>query len=793
MNLPNRFQTLFKSDLFRINIDGVVIAIGSVAFTGAFHYALTPYFDGQLRYMLFLLAVSVTTIRSGFFSGVICTLLSGAAAVLLHLKQIGPGAELNIAALILFLVEGLIFNILAERFRRNRGHAIEVDRRATSISKALESTESKLRHMVQSNIVGTLFYHRDGRILDCNDAFLNMLGYTREEFNSGQISWVSLTPPDVLEEDKRRLAKPRTSTGSLSFEKEYLHKDGHRVPVFIAASEMEPSSPEGVAFIVDLTEQKRTQRALALSEEKASIAASLAEIGMWEFLVREKDLVWASPHIYYLYGYEYGRTGNVADWASRVHPDDLHMLSKVFSPGHAGFEAEFRVVWPDGSTRWLATRGRSARDNANRIFGVTYDITAQKLAEEAIRKGEAQMEKSLREAQAANQMKDQFLATLSHELRTPLNAILGWSELIQTMDRNSELFKKATETIYRNAKLQCEMINDLLDLARILNGKFSIAVRDVDLTDIIMDSVESCRLSAQAKQINVSINIESEDTRVLGDPSRLQQILWNLLSNAIKFTPLAGEVRLNAKRIDSMLEIRVEDSGEGIEPEFLPYVFDRFRQADASTARKHGGLGLGLAIVRHLVELHGGTVHAESTGKNNGSHFQILLPIAPERPAAIQDGKVSANRRNADLSYTVRGDLKGKRILAVDDVKDSLELVGEILSSVGATVRMAGSAKEALSIFSNESFDVVVTDLGMPRQDGFYLLSEIRKIEREKSMQRHPVIAVTAYARESDLAKTKAAGFDAHIAKPVSPNSLYKTISSLAESEKRASDFSSQL
>lgn len=371
------------------------------------------------------------------------------------------------------------------------------------------------------------------------------------------------------------------------------------------------------------------------------------------------------------------------------------------------------------------------------------------------------------QAETANRLKDEFLAVLSHELRSPLNPILGWSKLLLTQNFDAVKTKYALETIERNAKLQSQLIEDLLDVSRILRGKLSLNIASVDLDCVITAAIETVRLAAEAKEIELIVDLEP--IQVLGDANRLQQVVWNLLVNAVKFTDVDGQVKIHLSCCDRQAQICVSDTGKGIEPEFLPFVFDSFRQADSTTTRAFGGLGLGLAIVRHLVELHGGTVWAESQGLKQGATFTVLLPsITTVLPA------------DADQVLEDVPTLQGIKVLVVDDEEDTRDLIVFVLEEAGATVRAVADATEVIKIFTQEKFDILLSDIGMPEMDGYTLIKTLRSLPQTKDRQ-IPAIALTAYAGETNHQQILAAGFQKHLAKPVEIEELVKAISQLVK------------
>ena len=397
------------------------------------------------------------------------------------------------------------------------------------------------------------------------------------------------------------------------------------------------------------------------------------------------------------------------------------------------------------------------------------EITERKQAEEERAQLLVREQAARAEAEQANRTKDEFLATLSHELRTPLSAILGWSHLVRTGKLEEPQVSRALETIERNARSQSQLIDDLLDVSRIITGKLQIERRPVDLCSVIDAAVESVRPAFEAKSIQFATEIDADACLVPGDSNRLQQIFWNLFTNAVKFTPEKGRVRVEVKRLPDQVTITVSDSGIGITPEFLPYIFDRFRQADGSTTRVHGGLGLGLSIVQHLVQLHHGKVSVASGGKDQGAAFTVTLPTVLGASELTEEVAVEKSENNGAPSLSRI--LEGFRILIVDDEADSRNLVSAILSQCGSEVSSCESVAEAMKCMRDWKPDLLVSDIGMPVEDGYELIKKVRKL-RSKRAREIPVIALTAYATEDDRARVLSAGFQSHVTKPIEPVDL---------------------
>ncbi len=377
-----------------------------------------------------------------------------------------------------------------------------------------------------------------------------------------------------------------------------------------------------------------------------------------------------------------------------------------------------------------------------------------------------------REAQNANRTKDEFLATVSHELRTPLNAMLGWATLLRTSKMSEDKRDHALETIERNARAQAQLIDDLLDVSRIISGNLRLELRTLDLATIIESALDAVRLAADSKGVRLQFLLDEDARQATGDADRLQQVVWNLLSNAVKFTDRGGLVTARLSRADSQAEISVTDTGRGIDPDFLPHIFERFKQANGTTTRSHGGLGLGLAIVKHLVELHGGTVSAVSAGAKQGSFFRVLLPLSAVQLQGVEPMGPVASR-------IVAPSLEGIRVLVVDDEPDARVLLTAALEGHGAQVRAVGSAAEALREIELDAPNVLVSDIGMPSEDGYSLIRKVRTLLK-KSPTVLPAAALTAYARMEDRSRAMLAGFQSHITKPIDPDELLIVVATLA-------------
>ncbi|MEO7385472.1 MAG: ATP-binding protein [Gammaproteobacteria bacterium] len=408
------------------------------------------------------------------------------------------------------------------------------------------------------------------------------------------------------------------------------------------------------------------------------------------------------------------------------------------------------------------------------------DITANRLAEaEKARLLEAEQVARL-EAEKANRSKDDFLATLSHELRTPLSTILGWAHILKSQANDPEKTRHAADVIQRNARVQVELINDLLDMSRIISGKLRLNLQPVSLPDVIEAAIETVRPAADARDIRIHESLGPETPPVSGDPTRLQQVFWNLLTNAIKFTPERGTVTVTLGVTGSRVEVSVADTGGGIDPALLPHVFERFRQGDSSTAREHGGLGIGLSVVKTLVELHGGVVHAGSEGAGKGTTFTVALPV-PDAAMRVHSRHMATVRAGGSRETGEMTRLDGVKLLLVDDQHQTLEAISRILLHAGAEVATAESVEAALEEMAIRPPDILISDIAMPKRDGYELIRAVRA-----SGSRIPAAALTAFASSEDRTKALVAGFDTHLSKPVEPGELLVTIAMLAARRRRS-------
>jgi PAS domain S-box-containing protein len=516
-----------------------------------------------------------------------------------------------------------------------------------------------------------------------------------------------------------------------------------------------------VAFAVVRT---RAEQQVRRNEERLRFALDAASMGTWDWDLSTNVVEW-SENLARIHGLpDGGFDGTFASYEREIHPDDrarvYASIQRALKEG-VPHDVEYRLVAPDGTMRWCEGKGRVEYEDGRpaRMSGVCMMVTRRKEAELA----------RLAAAEEASRLKDDFLATLSHELRTPLNAILGWVQMLQSGELTAVRAKQAVDVIGRNARLQGQLIEDILDVSRIITGKLEIDRAPVSIPQLVETVVSGIAPAADAKRIRVELRIAAELAPIEGDPKRLHQVLNNVLSNAVKFTPDNGQIILVCEATGGWLDIRVQDSGVGIAPEFLPFVFDRFRQADSRTIRTHGGLGLGLAIARHLIELHGGDISAHSDGLHTGTTISMRLPVPPTAAYDVT--------RDTTLSVTdVR--LDGVTVLVVDDQADSREMLATLLEHRGARSMQSESAESALQILQRQRVDLLIADIAMPNVDGYELMRRLRAAGNET-----PAIAVTAFARSDDRRSALDCGYTAYLSKPIDGRQLAKTVREVVPAE----------
>lgn len=525
----------------------------------------------------------------------------------------------------------------------------------------------------------------------------------------------------------------------------------------------------------NVTTLRRSAAALAESEDRFRKLAERVRVIPWEADARTGQFTYVGPQAEEVLGFAQERWLEQDFWPQHIHRQDRDTAVNFCierSKVEDDYEFEYRMIAKDGSEVWLYDIVNVVREDgaAVTLRGFLIDITERKAAEQERQALLVREQQARHDAERASRSKDEFLATVSHELRTPLTSILGWSQMLQNgLASTPELQQRAAAAIERNARAQAQLIDDILDVARVVTGNLRVERRSIDIASLLSAAIESVRPSAESKGLAVDLHVENELPPIHGDADRMQQVLGNLLGNAVKFTP-KGRVGVTVRLKGSSIIIEVEDTGIGIAPELLPHVFDRFRQGDGTSRRLHGGLGLGLAIVHHLVAAHGGTIEAHSRGEGLGSVFTVKLPVSSTT------AEPAADRTEPKFSAPPRL-LAGSRILIVDDEADVRQLLTLFLSRCGANVHSASSSAEAWNILEEQPIDLLLSDIGMPVEDGYSLMRRIRQSGRE--FARVPSIALTAYARPSDRELAFGAGFLEHQSKPVAMDLLAQTIATL--------------
>ena len=671
---------------------------------------------------------------------------------------------------------------------------LQIRERATGQTKEeLVQALMIMRATLEATLDGILVTDEKGKVTEFNDKYLAMW----------KIPWKSLedgTPVDVREFASRKLADPHRFFSRIA-EIDSTSQDSRDVlqledgRIFERSSKVLSVEGRSVGRLWSFRDATQSYRSEIASRQLAAIVASSDDA------IVGKDL--NSVITSWNHGAEriFGYTAEemIGTSIMRLIPPDRQteeqeILSRIRRGERVDHFETIRLA-KDGRQLNISVTVSPIKDSDGRVVGaskVARDVTERKKAEEALRKASEEAEEANRQrlllldserearsqAERASRMKDEFLATLSHELRTPLNAVVGWANLLRSDKLTATELRKGLDTIERNARIQAQIIEDLLDMSRIISGKVRLNVQRIDLPNVLNQSMETIRATADAKSIHLDSVVDLHVGTILGDPDRLQQVFWNLLNNAIKFTPNGGEVQVLVKRVTTYIEVSVVDTGEGIAPEFLPYVFDRFLQGDASITRHHGGLGLGLAIVKQLVELHGGYVRVRSGGIGKGATFTVRLPLRAIYSELREESRDLQATPQASLTFPDVS-LTNVHILVVDDDVDASELVKRMLEIAGATVSTAGSASEAMERILATRPDVLVCDLGMPGEDGYSLIRKLRGLEKSQESTL-PAIALTAYARWEDRTRAIRSGFQNHLAKPVEPAELLAVVSGLA-------------
>ncbi|HYJ87608.1 MAG TPA: PAS domain S-box protein [Pyrinomonadaceae bacterium] len=652
-----------------------------------------------------------------------------------------------------------------------------------SIEAYIEETTPSADSKVGADLYRAIFTHSNdpiaiidprGFYLEQNSAHAQLLGYTDEELKNR-------TPAIHLgDEVFAEVARELAEKGEYRGEAVSKTKAGETRYIELSAFAMRNDAGELLCYVGikrDITSRKQTEAALQRNEAQLTDFFENSAVAM-HWVGPDGTVIRVNQAELDMLGYERGEYEGHHIAEFHVDPGVIHDILKRLQAGEVlkNYEAQLRCK--DGSIKDARINSSAYFENETFIHTrcFTHDNTerkrAQRESEELFKRERA----ARAEAEKANRLKDEFLATLSHELRTPLNAVIGWSRMLNSGRLDSDSSNHALEVIERNAWAQKQIIEDILDVSRVITGKLQLNLGPVDLVAVVDAALDAMRPALEAKDIKIETIIDASLRMVSGDADRLQQVVWNVLSNAAKFTPAGGQVEICVSQGTTHVLVQVKDSGPGIDPAFLPHVFERFRQADGSTTRTHGGLGLGLAIVRHLVELHGGTITVENRDDGPGASFTIRLPLPSgelRQEALVSAASIFKEAQSEPPS------LEGLQILLVDDETDTLDLISVELAQYGAKVTAVASADEALRALEESGFDLLISDIGMPNTDGYDLIRQIRKLEGNQN-QRIPAVALTAYARIQDRMRAILAGFSTHIAKPVEANELVTVVAGLA-------------
>ena len=647
-----------------------------------------------------------------------------------------------------------------------------------SVKPLSDEFEQRFRLLVESLTDYAVFMiDLSGSMASWNPGVRSVLGYESEEFIGLPFAAI-FTPEDVLRNQPHQELEGARVTGRSDDKRIHVRKDGSRFPADGVVTAIRDDSGGIIAFskvMHDISEAHHASEALRQSEER------------YRLLVEN-----VRDYAIFLLDAE----GHVASWTPEAERIKGYTAEEIVGRHFCVFftEEDRRRGAPEQELRTARTAGRAEGEgwrvhkDGSRFWGD--EIVAPIADETGVLRGFARIVRDLTdrqraalereqlyaEAREANRLKDEFLGTVSHELRTPLNAILGWAHLLEMKgsDVGEALHNRAVRTIARNAEVQAQLVDDLLDVSRIISGKMRLRFGTSNMRDIVMAAVDSLRPAAAAKNVDLRMSSSPMVATIWADADRLQQVVWNLLSNAIKFTSPGGTVEVRAQHSDDVMVLTVTDTGVGIPAEVLPFVFERFRQADSSTTRGYGGVGLGLAIVRHLVELHGGSVHAASAGSGQGATFTVRLPGA----VPLQSGEPASTPEPPPVAADYLPVLTSVRVVVVDDDADTRELLTTVLGEAGADVVAVQSARDALAAIQSRAPDIIIADIGMPEEAGYALIRRVRAIAADRG-GRAPAIALTAYARTEDRERALAAGFQVHLSKPFNPTAVVQVVARL--------------
>ena len=751
-----------------------LIPAGLVALTALVQWLLIQLFGAATTYLIFAWPVIASALLAGFWGGIVATALSLVVAFVMPSTSAWRGIEHAATLpirLLLMAAFGVVISLIIERLQ-SKEHEL---RRRTA----------ELEQITDAMPVYVVRCAADHTFLFVNHSYAHRFGLTAAEVIGRKI-------PDVLGADAYRTLKPyidRTLAGEhVRCETDVNYAGiGRRTMSceYVPERAADGSIRSYVGVIVDVTEQRRFAAAAEADRYRAQLAADAAELGTWEWRL-DTGAVACSPRACQLFGLAPGTPLSPDLFIATVHPADRERVKTVLTRTVEGAESgvlnvsEYRIVRvSDGQERWIRATGRiDPQEGAPlRVVGTVQDVTEHHDARAALEQALAREHAARMQAEEAGRLKDEFLATLSHELRTPLNAILGYTRMLRAGTLPPERSELALEIVERNARLQRQLVDDILDVSRIITGKLRLNPTILDPVGIVELALDSIRPGADAKRLVLALIVRDDGIRVLADPDRLQQIIWNILTNAVKFTPAGGRIVIEiAKERGEYAVLTITDTGIGIGADFLPHVFERFRQGANISNTEHGGLGLGLAIVRHLTELQGGTIAAHSDGPGKGCTFTLRFPLRPHDAPTAWTAHGLAPLSDAAPHQGTR--LDGVRVLLVDDDRDSVTLLERALADCGATVRSALTASDGLRELEREIPDVILSDIALPGMDGHEFIRTVRGRTSARGGL-VPAIALTAYGREEDRQAALAAGFQVHLTKPCDARALTRAIAAV--------------
>lgn len=740
-------------------------AVGFVILAALGRWLLDPLLDDRLPFITFFVAVLATAYVGNFRHTVVAAVLGFCVAYYCFVPErfsLRVPEPADIAGLVLYVV---VTGAIAAFSGSLRAAQADAHGRIAALTAA-QTANRRFAAIVESSDDAIIGKDLAGIVMSWNRGAERIFGYAADEMIGQPIQ--RLMTDDRIDEEPpilRRLARGERIDHYETIRK---RKDGRLIEVSLTISPIHDASGRVIGASKIARDISERNQAAVVSRRLAAIVESSDDA------IVAKDLKGTVTNwnrgAERIFGYSaqemIGKPISILMPADRIN-EEPSILERISGGEHVE-HYETKRQRKDGTIIDVSLTISPIRDASGRVVGaskIARDIT-DRARVHAERRHLLESERAARmEAERATRLRDDFLAVVSHELRTPLNGILGWAQLLKRGANDSIALKQGIDAIEQGARAQAQLIDDLLDMNRIMAGKLHLDIQNVHLASLIESALETLRPAADAKGIRLQSALATNVASIRGDPARLQQVFWNLLSNAVKFTPKGGKVQVLLERVNSHIEISVADTGVGIKPDFLPHVFERFRQADASTARRYGGLGLGLAIVKQIVELHGGTVAVESLGEGEGTTFHVRIPVSIiRRPPGAEPEFVGPVQEE-------RASLGGIRVLVVDDDPGAAEIVKRMLAAYGADATTAASGDEALIKIPDSAPDIILSDIGMPEMDGYEFISALRK-----GGNKVPVIAVTAFARAEDRIRTLQAGYGMHLAKPIDARELLTVV-----------------